>query len=77
MRSIADSSSVGSRLDDVLAIFVAATPATSPMPLLAAFGLRSEPPVAVEVLDLVATGWLAGFGADTAAGLADPPKNAL
>jgi hypothetical protein len=75
VRSIADSSSVGSRLADVLAIFVAAIPGATPMPV---FALLEELPVVAELLlDLVATGGLTCTGAGTGAGLLDPPKKVL
>jgi hypothetical protein len=76
VRSIADSSSVGSRLEDVLAIFVAAIPGATPRPLL-----PPAPPfeelctLSSLLLDLVTTGVLTG--AEVAAGFGDPPKKLL
>jgi hypothetical protein len=72
--NIADSSSVGSRLDDVLAIRFAATPGAAACPVLAlptgtvVLSVSARP-----LLDRSTTGALTAV----AAGLGEPPKKLL
>jgi hypothetical protein len=68
VRNIADSSSVGSRLDEVLAIFTAATPGATPWP---PFALCGEG----EFVGFLAAGaaTVAAAGAGVGAGVSDPP----
>jgi hypothetical protein len=71
VRSIADSSSVGSRLDEVLAIFFAATPGATPRPVFDAGADEEDEPVvfagAAVVVGTTGTG----------AGALEPPKSAF
>jgi hypothetical protein len=73
VRNIADSSSVGSRLADVLAIIFAAIPGAVVWPLVLLTG--AELSVSARLLDRVTAGSLTGVG--VAAGLGAPPKKLL
>ena len=73
VRSIADSSSVGSRLDDVVASFVAATPAAFPPGKFFAFVLELDELVELVFAAVSATGAGAGGGG----GVLGPPNSVL
>jgi len=71
VRNIADSSSVGSRLEEVLAIFFAATPGATPRPVFVACAEEEE------ALTVFAGAAVVVGTTGTGAGALEPPNSAF